>query len=164
MVFAGARGCPTTITACDVLDGASSLLEAVGIRHGWDIPWAFPPGSGRFCSLPANYAAEESRTGLCWAGAPTSPEGGACKWESLPQEKEILVRCLWVGCVCAGNCVNVGIRNFGGLAVEDCLENCELLLSFGKCLVLWFICSFVDIDPECIAHWLPVNYAPLINQ
>lgn len=50
--------------------------------------------------------------------------------------------------------VNVAmcIRNFGDLAVEDCLENCEHLLSFGKCLVLWFICSFVDIDPESIVH------------
>lgn len=32
--------------------------------------------------------------------------------------------------------VAVGIRNVGGLAVEDCLENLEDLLSFGKCLIL----------------------------
>lgn len=68
-----AGGCPTTITACAILG------DALGIWPCWDIPWAFPPASGGFCSLPANYAAEESRTGLCQAGAPTSPEGDACK-------------------------------------------------------------------------------------
>lgn len=62
------------------------------------------------------------------------------------------MHCPWAVCVQGTGSVPVGIRNFGDLALEDCLENCELLLLFGKCLALWFICSFVDIDPECIAH------------
>lgn len=36
------------------------------------------------------------------------------------------------------------------------------LATFHKSLSLWFICSITTFDPECIAHWLPVNYMLLI--
>lgn len=41
---------------------------------------------------------------------------------------------------------------FQGLVMEGYLETCRCLLTFCKCLALWFNCCFTDIDPECIAH------------
>ena len=83
------------------------------------------------------------------AGPRSSPQGGRGEqlWEpALPEGERVLVTHMaWAGGTIYCEYMVESIRLLG-ICYRKYLQRC--LLTFCKCLVLWFICCIADIGPE----------------